>query len=45
MVKAVGMRNVLVHEYVGIDWAKVHAVCFSHLADFKNFSVEVLNLV
>lgn len=44
MIKAVGMRNVLVHEYTGINWEKVFAVCFSHLIDFKEFSSEILKI-
>lgn len=44
MVKAVGMRNVLVHEYTGINWEKVFNVCFSHLIDLKEYSSEILKI-
>ena len=44
MKKAVGFRNLAVHNYDVIDWAIVHAIARHHLADFKAFSEAVLLL-
>lgn len=40
--KAVGLRNILVHEYAKIDWAIVHAVATEHIGLFKAFSKQVI---
>lgn len=37
LVKATGFRNVLVHEYDGIDWNIVFNIATQHLDLFKNF--------
>ncbi len=34
--KAVGFRNLAVHNYARIDWAIVHAIATQHLDDFEN---------
>jgi len=39
--RAVGFRNVAVHNYDVINWAIVHAISQRHLDDFKRFAVEV----
>ncbi|ABB24669.1 MAG: hypothetical protein A3K90_08770 [Pelodictyon luteolum] len=44
MKKAVGFRNLTVHNYDAIDWAIVHAIARHHLVDFKAFAEEVLLL-
>lgn len=36
--KAVGFRNIAVHNYERINWAIVHAVCSRHLDDFRIFA-------
>lgn len=36
--KAVGFRNIAVHNYSGIDWAIVHAIATRHLCDFEAFA-------
>ncbi|MFC5579627.1 type VII toxin-antitoxin system HepT family RNase toxin [Rhodanobacter terrae] len=36
--KAVGFRNIAVHNYSGIDWAIVHAIATRHLGDFEAFA-------
>ena len=36
--KAVGFRNIAVHNYSGIDWAIVHAIATLHLGDFEAFA-------
>ena len=39
--KAVGFRNVAVHNYSSIDWAIVHAIAAQHLGDFDAFARAV----
>jgi len=41
--KAVGFRNIAVHNYRSIDWAIVHAICQHHLADFDDFARAVIS--
>ncbi|MFP4182016.1 MAG: type VII toxin-antitoxin system HepT family RNase toxin [Thiohalospira sp.] len=36
--KAVGFRNIAVHNYERIDWEIVHSICSRHLDDFRNFA-------
>ena len=36
--KAVGFRNIAVHNYEEIDWAIVHAIAIHHLSDFTEFA-------
>jgi uncharacterized protein YutE (UPF0331/DUF86 family) len=36
--KAVGFRNVAVHNYQEINWAIVHAIALDHLEDFAEFA-------
>ncbi|MFP5520387.1 MAG: type VII toxin-antitoxin system HepT family RNase toxin [Bdellovibrionia bacterium] len=43
LVKAVGLRNLLVHEYSKIDWDIVAKVANEHLDTFRKFAKEVLN--
>ena len=44
MKKAVGFRNLAIHNYDTIDWALVHAIARHHLCDFKAFARAVLCL-
>lgn len=39
--KAVGFRNLAVHNYGRIDWAIVHAIATRHLGDFEDFARAV----
>jgi uncharacterized protein YutE (UPF0331/DUF86 family) len=39
--KAVGFRNLAVHNYAAIDWAIVHAIASRHLGDFEDFARAV----
>lgn len=39
--KAVGFRNIAVHNYDEIDWAIVHAIVHRHLGDFTDFASAV----
>lgn len=41
MQKAVGFRNVAVHNYDVINWEIVFAICHKSLADFRRFAKEV----
>ncbi|MBK9161504.1 MAG: DUF86 domain-containing protein [Nitrosomonadales bacterium] len=36
--KAVGFRNIAVHNYEKIDWIIVHGIVKHHLADFSEFA-------
>ena len=36
--KAVGFRNIAVHNYEEIDWAIVHTIARNHLSDFTEFA-------
>lgn len=42
MVKATGLRNLLVHEYQRIDWSIVWQVITKHLNDPMDFSRAIL---
>lgn len=42
MSKAVGFRNIAVHEYESIDWDIVFAIATRHLDDFRKFAAEIL---
>lgn len=41
MTKAVGFRNIAVHNYTAIDWEIVFAICTRSLADFRRFAREI----
>jgi uncharacterized protein YutE (UPF0331/DUF86 family) len=45
MVKAVGLRNLLVHEYSKINWKIVSDVANLHLDSFREFAKEILQKV
>ena len=36
--KAVGFRNIAIHNYKEIDWAIVHSIAATRLADFSEFA-------
>jgi len=36
--KAVGFRNIAVHNYEIIDWKVVHSIAQNHLSDFSDFA-------
>ncbi len=42
LVKAVGMRNILVHEYTEINWTTVYRVTTEHMNVFKDFMTAIL---
>lgn len=39
--KAVGFRNVAVHNYTNIDWIIVHTIARHHLRDFTEFAKAI----
>ena len=39
--KAVGFRNIAVHNYQAIDWHIVHAIATHNLSDFNDFALAV----
>ncbi len=41
MQKAVGFRNVAVHNYDVINWEIVFAICQKFLVDFRRFAKEI----
>jgi uncharacterized protein YutE (UPF0331/DUF86 family) len=36
--KAVGFRNIAIHNYENIDWNIVHSISMNHLQDFSSFA-------
>src|SRR5213594_763746 len=36
--KAVGFRNIAIHNYEAIDWAIVHSIAVTRLGDFSEFA-------
>src|SRR5436190_16866832 len=36
--KAVGFRNIAIHNYDAIDWAIVHSIAVTRLGDFNEFA-------
>ncbi|MBX3618201.1 type VII toxin-antitoxin system HepT family RNase toxin [Nitrosomonas sp.] len=39
--KAVGFRNIAVHNYEAINWEIVYAICGNSLQDFRQFAQEI----
>lgn len=42
MKKAVGFRNIAVHNYEAIDWEITHAIAARHMGDFAAFAAAVV---
>lgn len=42
MKKAVGFRNIAVHNYEAIDWQIAHAIATRHMNDFTAFATAVV---
>lgn len=40
--RAVGFRNIVIHNYEAIDWQVVHALARTHLDDFASFARAVV---
>jgi uncharacterized protein YutE (UPF0331/DUF86 family) len=43
--KAVGFRNIAVHNYENINWIIVHSIVKYHLADFTEFAKIVMEFL
>lgn len=41
--RAVGFRNLAVHNYSNVNWDTVHAIVEHHLGDFKTFAAAVVS--
>ncbi len=39
--KAVGFRNIAIHNYEAINWDIVNAICKKSLVDFRRFAQEI----
>lgn len=39
--KAIGFRNIAVHNYEAINWEIVYAICHNSLQDFRCFAQEI----
>jgi len=39
--KAVGFRNIAVHNYEAIDWRIVFSIAHNHLSDFEKFAAAI----
>ena len=44
LIKSVGLRNMLVHEYSKINWNIIHDVCHNHLDTYKIFAQVISKL-
>jgi uncharacterized protein YutE (UPF0331/DUF86 family) len=44
MKKAVGFRNIAIHNYDAIDCHIVHSICQRNLNDFRDFAACTVNL-
>jgi uncharacterized protein YutE (UPF0331/DUF86 family) len=42
--KAVGFRNIVVHNYQEIDWEIVFNICHHKLDDFRAFAQAIVHL-
>ena len=45
MKKAVGFRNIAVHNYQEIDWKIVFSIIHQNLDDFKQFAKQISNIM
>jgi uncharacterized protein YutE (UPF0331/DUF86 family) len=43
MRKAVGFRNIAVHNYHAMNWAIVFSICETFLPDFRSYMREILD--
>lgn len=42
MVKAIGLRNLIVHEYGAIDMEKIYHLCCDDIADLEDFIKDIV---
>lgn len=45
MKRAVGFRNIAVHNYLAIDWSIVHRIAHEHVDDFAAFAKAISALL
>lgn len=45
MKRAVGFRNIAVHNYQAIDWEIVFSICHKNLDDFRDFTRVISKLL
>jgi uncharacterized protein YutE (UPF0331/DUF86 family) len=45
MKRAVGFRNIAVHNYLAIDWAIVHRIAHEHVGDFEAFATAISTIL
>jgi len=45
MRKAVGFRNIAIHNYEEINWTIVYAIAKEKLIDFKQFAKQIINVI
>jgi uncharacterized protein YutE (UPF0331/DUF86 family) len=45
LMKAVGLRNILVHEYSGLDWQIIYNVANSKIEPFRKFITVILKFI
>ena len=45
MKKAVGFRNIAIHNYEAIDWQITHLIATRHLDDFSDFAAAIVTLM
>jgi uncharacterized protein YutE (UPF0331/DUF86 family) len=45
MRKAVGFRNIAIHNYEAINWEIVHAICIHSPADFTDYARAITALI
>lgn len=45
MKKAVGFRNLAVHQYEAINWAIVHSIAIFRLTDFTEFAKAIVKML
>lgn len=43
MKKAVGFRNIAIHNYEAIDWQITYLIASRHIEDFSAFAVGIMN--
>lgn len=42
MLREVGFRNIVIHNYEVIDWQVVHSLARDHLGDFASFASSIV---
>ena len=45
MKKAVGFRNIAIHNYEDVDWQIVHAIATRHINEFGEFAKAVIESI